>query len=143
MHKYLILAFVFLISLFSLSTLQAGFFDSFIDSGTPTIRYCDESEGQECGIEAGIDQVKAGINGLETERSASEYIQDVVLYLLSFVSLLAILYIIYAGFNILTGNGDEEKLKNSKTTVIYVILGIALMWLAWPITRFIFTMLWA
>ena len=85
--------------------------------------------------------MKAGINGLETERSASEYIQDVVLYLLSFVSLLAILYIIYAGFNILTGNGDEEKLKNSKTTVIYVILGIALMWLAWPITRFIFTML--
>ena len=141
MHKYIILAFVFLISLFSISSLQAGFFDRFIDNWAPSIRYCDED--QDCGIEAGIDQVKAGINGLETERSASEYIQDVVLYLLSFVSLLAILYIIYAGFNILTGNGDEEKLKSSKTTVIYVILGIALMWLAWPITRFIFTMLWA
>lgn len=119
----------------SVTFAQAGFFDSFINNGAPEIRYC--ADGEDCWLQQGITIVKEGINGLETTRTASEYIQDIVLYLLSFVTLIAVVYIIYAGFNILTGSGDEEKLKKSKSIIFYVILWIILMWLAWPITRFI------
>lgn len=110
----------------------------FINDGAPEIRYCN---GGECSLSGGIDLVKDNLNGIETQQSASEYIQSVALYLLTFVSLIAVLYIVYAGFQIMTGNGDEEKLKHSKQTVIYVIIGIILMWLAWPITTFIFRVL--
>jgi len=122
----------------SISSLQAGFFDSFINTGTPEVRYCNNGE---CGLEEWIDVIKWGITDLETTRTASQYIQDIVIYLLTFVSIIAVIYIIYAGFQILIWWGDEEKMKSSKQTIIYVIIGMILMWLAWPITQFILSVL--
>lgn len=112
----------------------ASFFDNFINSGNPRSRYC---QGDECWVQQGIDLVGTGINDVETERSLSEYVQDVAEFALTFVSIIAVLYIIYAGFRILIGNGEEEQLKKSKTTIIYVIIGLVVMWLAWSITAFI------
>ena len=118
----------------TLQTMSASFFDDFINWGNSTSRYC---QGDECGVQQGIDLVWTWINDVETERSLSEYIQDVVEFALTFVSIIAVLYIIYAGFRILIGNGEEEQLKKSKTTIIYVIIGLIVMWLAWSITAFV------
>lgn len=138
--KILIVIITFLtLSLSWVSLTSAGFFDSIIDSWAPSIRYCD-TEG-ECGLDRGIDIIRDGLNDMETERTASQYVQDVVLYLLTFVTLVAVIYIIYAGVQILTWNGDEEKLKKSKQIIIYVAIGLAVIWLAWPITRFIYAVL--
>lgn len=90
-----------------------------------------------CGLETWIDLAINWLNELETERPFSEYIQAITIYLLSFITLIAILYVIYAGFRILTWNGDEEKLKASKNTIVYVVLGIALIWLAVPLVKWI------
>lgn len=115
-------------------TSYASFFDNFINSGNTRSRYC---QGDECGVQQGIDLVGTWINDVETERTLSEYVQDVAEFALTFVSIIAVLYIIYAGFRILIGNGEEEQLKKSKTTIIYVIIGLVVMWLAWSITTFI------
>lgn len=122
----------------SFTSLQAGFFDDFISGSQPNVIYCN---GGECGLDEGVALVKGWINDLETERTLSQYIQDVVQYLLMFLSIIAVLYIIYAGFMILTGNGDEEKLKKSRTTIVYVALWLVIIWLAWPITLFILNIL--
>lgn len=121
------------------SFVSAGFFDSFIDSWSPSIRYCAEWAG--CGLKEWIDAVKEGITDLETERTASEYIQDIITYLLTFISILSVIYIIYAGFQILTWSWDEEKVKKSKQIIIYVMIGTIVIWLAWPITKFILSVL--
>lgn len=130
------LAFVTFFSFMSVS--DASFFDSFINGGDPDIRYCNNGD---CWLQEGIDAIEGWVDGIETERSASQYIQDVVAYLLTFVSIVAVIYIIYAGFQILIWGGDEEKVKSSKQTIIYVIAWIILMWLAWPITLFILNLL--
>jgi hypothetical protein len=54
---------------------------------------------------------------------------------MGFVSLIAVLYIIYAGFQLMIGAGDEEKMKKTRQIILYVILGILIMWLALPIVR--------
>jgi len=118
--------------------VSAGFFDSFINDGRPDVLYCDDGE---CGLGNGIDIIEQGLNDIETERTFSEYIQDVLVYVLTFISIIAVIYIIYAGFMILIGNGDEEKVKKSKSTIIYVAVGITLIWLAWPITKLILNIL--
>lgn len=118
----------------TLQTMSAGFFDNFINSGNTRSRYCQDDE---CGVQQGIDLVGTWINDVETERTLSEYVQDVAEFALTFVSIIAVLYIIYAGFRILIGNGEEEQLKKSKTTIIYVIIGLIVMWLAWSITAFV------
>lgn len=92
------------------------------------------------GLQQGIDAV-GDVGGLNRDVGLSQFIQDIVVYILSFVSLIAVLYIIYAGFQILIGNGEEEKLKKSKQTILYVILWIVVIWLAWPITVFVISAL--
>ncbi len=76
-----------------------------------------------------------------TNKPLSEYAQDVVLYFLSFISIIAVIYIIYAGFQILIGGGDEEKMKKAKNIILYVIVGIIVMWLAYAIVEWIMKLL--
>ncbi len=135
-----ILVCILSLSLYAWNT-YAWFFDQFIDGGSPAIRYCDNP--WECGLDQWTNIIRGEIDGIETERPLSQYVQDVVLYLLTFISLIAIIYIIYAGFQILIWNGDEEKMKKSKQTIIYVVIWIAIIWLAWPLTLFIYRALWA
>jgi len=138
MKIFISLFVVFFVVLFWSISVQAWFFDSFINGWDPDIRYCSDGE---CWLQEWIDAVEGWITDLETERSASDYIQDIVRYLLTFVSIIAVLYIIYAGFQILIWWWDEEKMKSSKQMIIYVLLGMILMWLAWPITLFILNVL--
>lgn len=137
--KKLIITLLLCFSFFHISSTHAWFFDDFIDDSTPDAYVCDEWE---CGLDAGIELARNSINDIETDRTLSEYIQDIVIYLLTFISIIAVIYIIYAGFNILIWNGDEEKLKKSKSTIIYVAIGIVLIWLAWPITKFFLNILY-
>ena len=131
--KYFIV--LLLLSFSFVSGVSAGFFDNFIGNGAPDIRYCDQPG--ECDLQSGVDYIKNSLTGVETERSFSQYIQDIVIYLIGFISLIAVLYIIYAGFMILTWNGEDEKIKKSKQTILYVVIGIAVIWLAWPLTQLI------
>jgi Na+-driven multidrug efflux pump len=82
-----------------------------------------------------------GIEDVVTDRSLSVYAQDVVKFLLWFVYLVAVAFIVYAWFNLLTGAGDEEKSKKSKGMIIYVVIWILIIFLAWPITQFILNIL--
>lgn len=136
--RKIIVSIVIAMSCFSFSSTHGGFFDDFIDDSRPDAYICADGE---CWLDAGIELAKQGINDIEKDRTLSEFIQDIVVYLLTFISIIAVIYIIYAGFNILIGNGDEEKLKKSKTTIIYVAIGIVLIWLAWPITNFFLNIL--
>ncbi len=83
-----------------------------------------------CWLTNWVHLVEWGVSDMETDRGFSEYIQDIVVYVLSFVSLIAVIYLFYAGFIILTSAWDEEKLKKTKNIIIYVIVWIIIMWLA-------------
>jgi hypothetical protein len=61
-----------------------------------------------------------------------------VIYLLGFLALISVIYIIYAGFQILIGAGDDEKVKKAKNIILYVGLGLIVIALAYPIVTFIF-----
>lgn len=121
------------------SSTQANFANIASSSWWNSTIYCDGTD--ECSLTGWIDAIKGSLWGIETTRSARTYIQDVVKYLLGFISLIAIIYIIYSWFMIMVGNGDEEKLKKSKQTILYVVIGIAVMWMAYPITLFVMQVL--
>jgi hypothetical protein len=133
MKKIISLLFTFIIffSFLSISNVSS---DIFRDDKTE-IPYCEWSD---CWLEKWVSYVKdAGINGIITEWTASEYIQRIIVYLLYFLKLVAVIIIIYAWFNMLTAAWDDEKFKKSKTMVMYAIIWLAIIYLAWPITSFI------
>ena len=93
----------------------------------------------ECGLEQWVKLVKTSVEDIDTEWEASDKIQDIIKYLLWFVTLIAVIYIIYAWFRILTSSGEDEVIKNSKKIIIYVIVWILVMWFAWTIANFAVT----
>lgn len=99
------------------------------------IPYCTWNE---CWLQQWVEQVKSsGIMWIITEWTASWYIQRVVIYILWFLSIIAVILIIYAWFNMLTSAWDDEKAKKSKSIIIYSIIWLVIIFLAWPITTFV------
>lgn len=96
------------------------------------ISYCS---GDSCSIDKWSDAVKTATNGLFADKTIVEFITDTVLYFLGFVTLIGVIYVLYAGFQIMTGGGDEEKMKKARQMIIYVLIGIVVMWMAyWIVT---------
>jgi Type IV secretion system pilin len=64
-------------------------------------------------------------------------ITNVIVALLSLISIIAVAYILYAGFQILTAGGDEEKVKTGRKTIVNVMIGIVIMWLSYYIVKLV------
>ncbi len=129
--KKIILILLIILSYLNLNpnTIFADLFDD-----NSSIIYC---RWDDCSLDEWTEVVKRWIDWIETNKDASTYIQDIVVYLLTFITVIAVLYIIYAWFKILTSAWDEEKASSAKKIIISVALWILLMWLSFVIVRFI------
>ena len=132
---------ILLLIIISFSFFNASHSDrkDIFDINWTRIPYCHDDD--ECWLEEWIDVVEHSLDDIETERSASEYIQDIVKFLLWFIYLVAVILVIYAWFNLFTWLWDEEKAKKSKTMIIYVIVWILIIFLAGPIVEFVLNVL--
>ena len=63
-------------------------------------------------------------------------IVNILNWLNSFVAIVVVIMIMYAGFNILLSWGDEEKLKKGKQTFIYIWIGLVLLVMNYLILTF-------
>ena len=95
----------------------------------------------ECNLSRWVEIVKWTVTGIETERPLSEYIQDITVYILSFLTIVSVIYIIYAWFRILISVWDDEVIKKQKSTILYVVVWLAVIWLAYPILVFVLEIL--
>jgi Type IV secretion system pilin len=84
-----------------------------------------------CTIQGGLDAVKPAVKGLMSEKKIEVFVSDTVKYFLTFVSLIAVVYFIYAGFQLMVSGWDEEKAKKTKRIMVYVIAGIILIWVSY------------
>lgn len=63
-------------------------------------------------------------------------IAKIIVFLNGFIALVVIIMIIYAGFLILTGAGDEEKNDKAKKTISYALIGVIILIFSYVIYRF-------
>lgn len=57
-------------------------------------------------------------------------------YLNTFLGVLCVILVIYAGWLVLVSGGDEEKLKKAKNIILYIIIGLILLVSSHAIFRF-------
>ncbi len=98
------------------------------------IEYCKDGT---CTLSGGLAVTDKAAEWLFTKKTISQYAQDVVKYLLWFVTLVGVIYVIYAWVQLMTGGWDEEKVKKARQIIIYVLVGIIIMWLAYALVSLI------
>lgn len=64
-------------------------------------------------------------------------ILDVINFLLTFVGIIAVAFIIYAGFLMLTAAGNEEQIESGKKIIIWASVGIIVILFSWVIIAFV------
>jgi len=101
------------------------------------IQYCDWSDWTECSLSWWISQVWNKVDWIVNDRTFSQYIQDIIAYLIWFLFFVALVYVLYAWFKILVSSWEEEELKKSKSIIAYVIIWIILIFLAYSIVNFV------
>jgi len=84
---------------------------------------------------------KADKLNVSSSQGGETAIMNLIFSLLSFVTIIAVIYVLWAGFKILTGGGDDGKLKEGKSIIIQVVIGIIIMWLAYPIVKWVLSAL--
>ncbi len=80
-------------------------------------------------------------SGVITGKSLSRAVQDIIIYFLTFLSLIAVIYVMWAGAQMLLFPASEESSEKTKKIIVSVIVGIAIIWFAWWIVSTLFFVL--
>lgn len=67
--------------------------------------------------------------------------QTVISVFLSIIGILLLVYILYAGYNWLTAQGEEEKVTKAKDTIKRAIIGVIIIIAAYAISTFVISRL--
>ncbi len=93
------------------------------------------AELQEAGEGGGYESVDSA--------SASAIAGTVVNAVLSLLGVIFIILIVYAGIKWMTAGGNEERVKEARTTITRAIIGLIIVAGAWAIMIFVFErLLW-
>ena len=63
-------------------------------------------------------------------------VAKIIVFLNGFIALVVIIMVMYAGFLVLTGAGDEEKNDKAKKTISYALIGVVILIFSYVIYRF-------
>ena len=71
-------------------------------------------------------------------KSIGTTIGDVVNILLYFVGAIAVIIMIWGGFQYITSSGDSQKATTAKNTIMYAVIGIIVVVLSYAIVNWVF-----
>lgn len=134
--KKFILSFGLVLCTFFSSVASVGaygwgdFEDSFKDAGDKWLENAGDNAVDGMFGQSGPDgkfelpaQTKFG-KEIGANDSARTFILNVVNFILSFLGLLAVAVVIYAGFTYVTAAGDDSKAESAKKMILYAVVGI-------------------
>ncbi len=62
---------------------------------------------------------------------------NIIQWILGFMTLIAVVFIIYAGFVWLTAGGNEDRVEQAKRIISAAVIGLIVILLAWAIVIFV------
>jgi hypothetical protein len=108
-----------------MTSIQKGLYSLVGLAATTSLTFADWSGGEKVKL-AGTSQNTADVT-----------IQNLINQAMMYISILAVCYGIWGGFQIVTAGGDEEKVKKGRTIIIQVVIGIIVIWLAGSIVKWV------
>ncbi|MFA5024361.1 MAG: hypothetical protein WC523_05360 [Patescibacteria group bacterium] len=93
------------------------------------------------GADFGIEAVNNGLNNSLVANDPRIIIGRIIQIVLSFLGVIALVLIMYAGFLWMTSEGDEEKIGKAKQILKNAIIGLIIILSSWAITTFLLSRL--
>ena len=87
--------------------------------------------------ESAKGQVKNIIDSFPNSGESGGTVQDIVNYILYAAGILAVVMIIVAGIKMTTSGGNPGAVAKAKQTLVYAIIGLAVVILAYAIVNFV------
>jgi hypothetical protein len=66
-----------------------------------------------------------------------EAVKDILNYFLTFLGLIAVAFIIYAGILMVTAGGEEDQVGKGKKIITWALVGIIIIVLSWTIVNWV------
>ena len=87
----------------------------------------------------GAEKAKEGVNkiGGEGATGLDEGIKTIINAVIGVVGAVAVIMIIVGGINYATSQGDATKVKKGKDTILYGIIGLVIVIMAYAIVNFV------
>lgn len=95
------------------------------------------TDGELTGEFGDLDSEFLQATGLGTKASIAIIVSEVIKIFLSFLGIIFVILIIYAGFMWLTSTGNDEKISKSKKIISAAFIGLAIVLAAYSITYFV------
>lgn len=123
----------FLISLAAIALAITGSFaialPSYADSSSTKKAACEAAYG------AGTDDYNKCVSGSTDD--AMKKVRDILNVVFAVIGIVAVIMIIYGGIVMMISSGDPGKIKRAKDTIIYSIVGLIIVLLAFAIVNFV------
>ena len=86
-------------------------------------------------------QFKSGLDAARTQEMSTKpigtTIGEVVNIFLYFVGAVAVIVVIWGGFQYITSSGDSQKATTAKNTIMYAVIGLVVAIFAYAIVNFV------
>lgn len=79
--------------------------------------------------------------GLGTNTDVKSVVVNIIQFLLGFLAIIAIIIVLYAGFQWMTAAGNEEKITSARATLTAGLIGLVIILAAYAITSFVINQL--
>lgn len=89
----------------------------------------------------GVDSANDMIGGVNdgNDQDLMEVVKIIINVILGIVGLIAVVMIIVGGIQYTTSQGDAQKVKKAKDTILYGVVGLVVALLAFAIVNFVLT----
>ena len=105
---------------------------------TTSVGYAADPKAEACNA---IQQIDGG--GACDQDAAKNKFSEIVKSIIGILSLLvgavSVIMVILGGFKYVTSNGDANSTKSAKDTIMYALIGLALVGFAQTIVRFVWS----
>jgi len=91
------------------------------------------------GTDTSGNTVSGNCNATTDDANLNKLIRDVINIFSIIVGAISVLMIIYGGFRYITSSGDSGKVTNAKKTIMYALIGLAIVGLSQLIVYFVLT----
>ena len=93
------------------------------------------------GIDAGTTKVNDALKGRSDNLESG--VQSIIGFVTNLLYLIAVAFVLYGGFLMLTAGGEEDKVKKGKTILMQSALGLLVIFLASSFVGFILRLIQA